>query len=172
MEVVSSSLIDVDAAVETGGDASVDGFTEDITDGLLDLSVNSLVKILIWVMYTLFVVSLAGFLSIKFIINITSTSLTDRMAVTIIKVPVIIRGHGVNTSHSLCSEVVLSLLAGLRDLIFLVGDTTGNVPYLGLIDISVGVALNVGGVGSIHLEGRLDDLSWDHLFSSSNNVLG
>ena len=40
--------LDVDAAVETGGDASVDGFREDVTDGLLDLGVDFLVKIIIW----------------------------------------------------------------------------------------------------------------------------
>jgi hypothetical protein len=37
--------------MEGSGDASVDGFTEDVTDGLLDLSINSLVKIIIWVNY-------------------------------------------------------------------------------------------------------------------------
>jgi hypothetical protein len=33
------------------------------------------------------------------------------------------------------------------------------------------VCLSVGGVGSIENEGGLDDLSWDDLFSSSNDVL-
>ena len=46
--------------METGGDASVDGFTEDITDSLLDLRVNSFVEIFIWVKYTLLLVIVAG----------------------------------------------------------------------------------------------------------------
>ena len=40
-------MLEVNAAVEGGGDASVDGLTEDVTDGLFNLSVDSCVKILI-----------------------------------------------------------------------------------------------------------------------------
>ena len=116
--------------MEGGGDASVDGFTEDVTDGLLDLSVNSLVKIIIWVNYGLSVVVTAGFFSIKVIINFTSTSAVDWVAVALVKVPVII-GCSVSTGPlSGSGEVILSLVAGLIDLISLVGEATGNVPVL------------------------------------------
>ena len=116
--------------MEGGGDASVDGFTEDVTDGLLDLSVNSLVKIIIWVNYGLSVVVTAGFFSVKLIINFTSTSAVDGMAVAFIEVPVIISSGVRALSVSRAGEVVLSLVAGLIDLISLVGEATGNVPVL------------------------------------------
>ena len=122
--------LDVDAAVEGSGDASVDGFTEDVTDGLLDLSVNSFVKILIWVNDALSVVVTAGFFSVKLIINFTSSSAGDGVAIALIKVPVIIRGSVVTLSLTSSGEVVLSLVAGLIDLISLVGEATGNVPVL------------------------------------------
>jgi len=122
--------LDVDAAVETGGDASVDGFTEDVTDGLLDLSVNSLVKILIWVNYGLLVVVTAGLFSIELIVDLTSTSSIDGVAVALIKVPVIIGSSEVTLSVSAAGEVVLSLVAGLIDLISLVGEGSSNVPVL------------------------------------------
>jgi hypothetical protein len=161
--------LDVNAAVETGGDASVDGFTEDVTDGLLDLSVDSLVKILIWVDDALSVVLTAGFFTIELIINFTGTSAVYWSAVALIKVPVIIRSSICAVSLPSSSEVVLSLVAGLIDLILLVGKGSSNVPVLALGDGFVGVALNVGGVGSIEGVLGLDDLSWDDLFSSGNN---
>jgi hypothetical protein len=164
--------LDVDAAVKTGGDASVDGFTEDITDGLLDLSVNSFVKILIWVNYAFSVVVTAGFFSIKVIINFSSSSAMDWVAVALIKVPVIILSCKSSGSWSILREVVLSLVAGLIDLISLVGEATGNVPVLILGNIGAGVARNVGGVGSIKLELRFDNLSRDDNNSSSTDGLG
>jgi hypothetical protein len=161
--------LDVNAAVETGGDASVDGFTEDVTDGLLDLSVDSLVKIVIGVDDALSVVVTAGFFTIELIINFTGTSAVNWSAVAFVKVPVIIRSSILAVSLPSSSEVVLSLVAGLIDLILLVGEGSSNVPVLALGDGFVGVALNVGGVGSIKSVLGLDDLSWDDLFSSSNN---
>jgi hypothetical protein len=59
----------------------------------------------------------------------------------------------------------------LIDLIPLVGKGSSNVPVLSLGNIGAGVALNVGGVGSIKLVLRLDDLSWDDNFTSSNDDL-
>ena len=122
--------LDVNAAVETGRDASVDGFTEDVTDGLLDLSVNSLVKIFIWVNDALLVVVTAGLFSIELIVDLTSTSSIDGVAVALIKVPVIIGSSEVTLSVSAAGEVVLSLVAGLIDLISLVGEGSSNVPVL------------------------------------------
>jgi hypothetical protein len=40
-----------------------------------------------------------------------------------------------------------------------------------LVDSNGGVGFNVGGVGGIEHVAGLDDLSWDHLFSGSNDVL-
>jgi hypothetical protein len=84
--------------VETGRDTSVNGFTEDVTDGLLDLSVNSVVKIVIWVNNGLSVVVTAGFFSIKLIVNFSSSSAIDGFAIALIKVPVIIRSSIVGCS--------------------------------------------------------------------------
>jgi hypothetical protein len=84
--------------MEGSGDASVDGFTEDVTDGLLDLGVDSVVKIVIWVNNGLSVVVTAGFFSIKLIVNFTSSSAVDGLAIALIKVPVIIRSSVVTGS--------------------------------------------------------------------------
>jgi len=56
----SISVLEVNATVEGGGDASVDGFTEDVTDGLFNLSVDSCVKILIRVSEGLSLLTRAG----------------------------------------------------------------------------------------------------------------
>jgi hypothetical protein len=117
------------------------------------------------------VVVTAVFFSFKVIINFTSTSAVNWVAVALIKVPVIISSCVGTGPLSGSGEVVLSLVAGLIDLISLVGEAAGNVPDLILGNISLGGTRNVGGVGSIHCVLRLDDLSWDDSFSSSNNDL-
>jgi hypothetical protein len=163
---------DVNASVEGGWDTSVDGFTEDVTDGLLDLSVNSFVKIVIWVNDALSVVLTAWFFSIELIINFSGSSSVDGVAIALIKVPVIISLGVWALSLSSSSEVVLSLVAGLVDFISLVGEGSSDVPVLWLSNVGLGVAFNVGGVGSIESVHGLDDLSWDDLFSSGNDDLG
>jgi hypothetical protein len=164
-------VFEVDAAVETGGDASVDGFTEDVTDGLFDLGINSFVKIFIWASNALFVVVTWLFTYIKLIVNFSCTSCTNLSGFTFIKVPVIISGSVSTVSLSLLSEVVLSLVARLIDFVLLVSDGTSNVPVLSLVNSVVGVGFNVRSVGGIENVGSLDNLSWDDLFTSSNDVL-
>lgn len=128
----SISVLEVNATVEGGRDASVDGFTEDVTDGLFDLSVDSLVEILIGVSEGLSLLS-AG-LTTEVIINLTGSSAINWFAVALVEVPVGIHSSVVGGSLSGDGEVVLSLVAGLVDLIFLVGESTGDIPVLILVD--------------------------------------
>ena len=157
--------------METSRDTSVDSFTEDITDGLLYLGIDSLIKIIIWVNYALFVGLTAWTDSIEFVVNFTSTSSTDWVAVALVEVPVIIIGLLHRVLLSSLGEVFGPRVAGLIDFILFVGKATRDIPVLLLSDRWVGVALNVGGVGSIEHIWGLDNLSWDHLFSSSNDDL-
>ena len=105
----SISVLHVDAAVEGGRDASVNGLTEDVTDGLFDLRVDSLVKILIRVSEGLFLLS-AG-LTTEVIINFTGSSAINGFAVALVEVPVGIHSSVVGSSLSGYGEVVLSLVA-------------------------------------------------------------
>jgi hypothetical protein len=82
--------LEVDASVEGGGNASVDGFTEDVTDGLFNLGVDSLVEIVIGVNDALSLVITAGCFSFELVINFTCTSASKVLALTLIEVPVII----------------------------------------------------------------------------------
>lgn len=127
----SISVLEVNAAVEGSGDASVDGLTEDVTDGLLDLSVDSFVKILIRVSKVGLLLSAC--LSVEFAIDFTSTSAIDWLAVAFVKVPVLVHGGEVAASLTLNSEVVLSLVARLVDFVFLVGEGTSDIPVLFLV---------------------------------------
>jgi hypothetical protein len=102
-------VLEVNAAVEGGGDASVDGFTEDVTDGLFDLSVDSLVKILIRVSKGLLLLT-AG-LSCEVVVKLTCTSAIYWFAAALVEVPVSIHGSVVAGSLTVDSEVVLSLVA-------------------------------------------------------------
>lgn len=105
----SISVLDFNASVEGSGDASVDGFTEDITDGLFDLSVDSGVKILVGVGEGL--LFLTAWLSIELVVDLTSSSSVYGFAVAFIEVPVSIHGVVVSSSDTSNGEVILSLLA-------------------------------------------------------------
>lgn len=105
----SISVGEVNAAVEGGGDASVDGLTEDITDGLFNLSVDSLVEILIRVGEGLLLLT-AG-LTVEVIVDLTGSSAVYWFAVALVEVPVSIHGTVVAGSLSVDGEVVLSLVA-------------------------------------------------------------
>ena len=120
--------------MEGGGDASVDGLREDVTDGLLHLEVDFLVKIVIRVMYAGFLLSCAGAFGVELIIDLTCLSAEDWFAVALIKVPVLIHSSVVAGSLSVLGEVVQSLLAGLIDFVSLVGEGTSHVPVLSLVD--------------------------------------
>lgn len=86
----SISVLDVNAPVERGGDASVDGLTEDVTDGLLNLRVDSLVEILIGVSKGLLLFT-AG-LTVEVVVDLTCTSAINWLAVALVEVPVSIHG--------------------------------------------------------------------------------
>jgi hypothetical protein len=91
------SVLKINAALEGGADTSVNGFTKNITNGLFDLSVDSSVKILIWVDKGLFVsVFTTVLLSIEFIVNLTSSPSLYGLAVAFIIVPVHVGGTVVN----------------------------------------------------------------------------
>ena len=113
----SISVLEVDAAVEGGGDASVNGLTKDVTDGLFDLGVDSLVKIFIWVSEGLFLLS-AG-LTGEVVIEFTCTSAIYWLTVA--------------SSLTLNGEVVVSLVARLVDFVSLVGELTSDIPVLLLV---------------------------------------
>ena len=121
-------MLEVNASVEGGGDASVDGFTEDVTDGLFNLGVDSLVEIFIRVSEGLFLLT-AG-LSREVVIEFTCTSAIYWLAVALIKVPVSIHGSEVAGSLSIDGEVVVSLVACLVDFEFLVVESTSDIPGL------------------------------------------
>lgn len=127
----SISVLEVNAAVEGSGDASVDGLTKDVTDGLLDLSVDSLVKIHVWVSKV--GLPLSACLSVELSVDFTSTSAIDWLAVAFVKVPVLVHGGEVAVSLTLNSEVVLVLLARLVDFVSLVGEGTSDIPVLFLV---------------------------------------
>lgn len=127
----SISVLEVDAAVEGGGDASVNGLTKDVTDGLFDLGVDSLVKIFIWVSEGLFLLS-AG-LTGEVVIEFTCTSAIYWLAVALIEVPVSIHSSVVASSLTLNGEVVVSLVARLVDFVSLVGELTSDIPVLLLV---------------------------------------
>ena len=127
----SISVLEVDAAVEGGGDASVNGLTKDVTDGLFDLGVDSLVKIFIRVSEGLFLLS-AG-LTGEVVIEFTCTSAIYWLAVALIEVPVSIHSSVVASSLTLNGEVVVSLVARLVDFVSLVGELTSDIPVLLLV---------------------------------------
>lgn len=104
-------MFEVNAAVEGGRDASVDSFTEDVTDGLLDLSIDSLVKILIGVNNALSVVISAALFSIELVVNLTCVSAIDWVAIALLEVPVLVHCVVVSSSLTVLSEVGLSLVA-------------------------------------------------------------
>lgn len=103
-------MLEVNAAVEGGGDASVDGLTEDITDGLLDLAVDSLVEILIRVSEGLLLLSSTG-LTGEVVVEVTCTSAIYWLAVALIEVPVLIHSGESAISVSVDGEVVITLVA-------------------------------------------------------------
>lgn len=113
----------------------------------------------------------AGTFGIELVINFSCTSAINWFAVALVKVPVSIHCLVSAVSLTVLSEVILSLLAGLVDFISLVGEGTSHIPVLVLGDTDGRVRFNVGGVGGIKNIAGLDDLSWDDLFSSSNDVL-
>lgn len=57
------------------------------------------------------------------------------------------------------------------DFVFLVGHSTSDIPVLVLGGRHSVVGGSSGGVGGIENVVGVDDLSWDHLFSGSNDVL-
>jgi len=126
-----SVVLEVDAAVEGGGDASVDCLTEDVTDGLFDLSVDSLVKIFIRVVERLFLLSTG--LTGEVVVDFTCTSAIYWFAVALIEVPVSIHSSVVAGSGSVDGEVVVILVARLVNFISLVGHSTSDIPGLLLV---------------------------------------
>lgn len=102
-------VLEVDAAVEGGGDASVDCLTEDVTDGLFNLSVDSLVKIFIRVVERLFLLSTG--VNGEVVVDFTCTSAIYWFAVALIEVPVSIHSSVVAGSGSVDGEVVVILVA-------------------------------------------------------------
>lgn len=164
----SISVLEVNAAVERGGDASVDGFREDVTDGLFDLSVDSCVKISIGVGEGL--VFLVAWLSIELVVDLSCSSAIYWFAVAFIEVPVSIHSIVVSSSLTVDSEVILGLVAALVDFVSLVDEGTSDVPVLLLVGSHGVVGFNVGGVGSIEDVVSMDDLGWDDLFTCTNNV--
>jgi hypothetical protein len=58
----------------------------------------------------------------------------------------------------------------LVDLIFLVGEGTSHIPVLNLAGSNGVVGGSDGGVSGIENVVGVDDLSWDHLFTCSNDV--
>ena len=127
----SISVLEVDAAMEGGGDASVNGLTEDVTDGLFDLRVDSLVKIFIRVSEGLFLLS-AG-LTGEVVVEFTCTSAIYWLAVALIEVPVSIHSSVVAGPLSIDGEVVVLLVARLVDFVSLVGESTSDIPVLLLV---------------------------------------
>ena len=127
----SISVLHVNASVEGGRDASVNGLTEDVTDGLFDLRVDSLVKILIRVSEGLLLLS-AG-LTGEVVVDFTCTSAIHWLAVALVEVPVSIHGSVVAGPLSLDGDVVVLLVASLVDFVSLVGESTSDVPVLLLV---------------------------------------
>ena len=117
--------------MEGGGDASVNGLTEDVTDGLFDLRVDSLVKIFIRVSEGLFLLS-AG-LTGEVVVEFTCTSAIYWLAVALIEVPVSIHSSVVAGPLSIDGEVVVLLVARLVDFVSLVGESTSDIPVLLLV---------------------------------------
>jgi len=91
-------VLEVNAAVEGSGDASVDCLTEDITDGLFNLSVDSLVKILIRVGEGLLFLTTACWLGIELVVKLTGSSAIYWLAVALVEVPVLIHSFEVSIS--------------------------------------------------------------------------
>jgi len=67
-------------------------------------------------------------------------------------------------------DVVVVLVAGLVDFVFLVGESSSDIPVLFLVDSEGAVGLSMRGVGGIENVVGVDDLSRDDLFSSSSDV--
>ena len=117
--------------MEGGGDASVNGLTEDVTDGLFDLRVDSLVKIFIGVVEGLFLLSAC--LSSEVVVELTCTSAIYWLAVALIEVPVSIHSSVVAGPLSRNGDVVVILVARLVDFVSLVGESTSDIPVLLLV---------------------------------------